>query len=160
MQLSPGAWSRGHGWLIRGLVSSMDCMRPGSSHFLRLQRILIDLADALLRVQDQDGMWHQLLDHPFDDSFPESSGTGLIAYELIRAYEKGFLVGECYREAGRRAIRHLRHFVRADGAVLGACPGPGPLTSIDAYFRTEAPIDDPHGIPALLFAFAFEGLAV
>jgi rhamnogalacturonyl hydrolase YesR len=117
-----------------------------------MQGYLKELADALLEVQDANGMWHQLLHLPFDKSYPESSGTALICYNLAKAYREGFLADEKYRAAALQAFEGLKHFVTEDGVVLAACEGPGPLQSIDNYLGKEAQPDDPHGSPAVLFA--------
>lgn len=154
--LSPGAWSRGHGWLIRGMVSSLDYLPPDSDYFRTIQEMLKELADALLKVQDENGMWHQLLNRPFDESYPESSGTGLIAYNLAKAHHKGYLDGYKYKHVALRAIRELYNYVGESGEIFGTCKGPGPLYSIKNYLRTSAEIDDPHGAPALIYAFAAE----
>ena len=154
MALSPGAWSRGHGWLIRGMVESLCSLPKDSSYYVEMQRYLRELADALLRVQDANGMWHQLLHLPFDRSYPESSGTGLICYNLAKAFHEGLLTDAGYRIAALRAFEGLREYITDDGAVLGACEGPGLLRSVAKYWNTPAKPDDSHGPPALLFACA------
>lgn len=154
MKLSPGAWSRGHGWLIRGMVESLRWLPKNSSYYLQMQRYLRELADALLRVQDANGMWHQLLNLPFEQSYPESSGTGLICYSLARAYHDGFLKDDRYRLAALKAFDGLRKYVTEDGVVLGACEGPGPLYSIEKYYKSPGKRDEPHGTAAVLFACA------
>ena len=152
-ELSPGAWSRGHGWLIRGMVTSLDALPEHSKEFRFVQILLQELADALLRVQDENGMWHQLLNRPFDQSYPESSGTGLIAYYLVNACDQGYLKDIKYLNAAERAITQLYNYVSPKGAVMSTCPGPGPLRSESNYMHQSAPLDDPHGAPAMIYAF-------
>ena len=154
--LSPGAWSRGHGWLIRGIVTSLDVLPVQSAEYRKMQVLLRQLADHLLKVQDDLGMWHQLLNRPFSQSYPESSGTGLIAYYLAHAWDKGYLNGDQYKQAAMQAIQALYDYVTPRGAVLGTCPGPGPLRSEMPYLNQKAPVNDPHGAPALIYAFAGE----
>ena len=151
---SPGAWSRGHGWLMRGMVESLEVMPRGSDEYQELQNYLRELAAALLAVQDENGMWHQLLHLPPEDSYPETSGTALISYNLARAVKLGALPETPYRAAAVRALQGVARCVSADGAVSGTCKAPGPLRSIDSYFRTPGEPDDPHGHFAALFACA------
>ena len=158
MELSPGAWSRGHGWLMRGIVPAMEAVPYQSSYYYRLQAVLEELADALLKVQDEKGMWHQLLHLPFDKSYPESSGTGMIAYNLAVAYKKGFLTDEKYRDAALLASVELKKYVTEDGIVLGSCVGPGPLRSIDNYLDNPAKPDDHHGAQAIIYGMLAEKL--
>lgn len=152
--LSPGAWSRGHGWLIRGMVESLAVMPRDSESYKELQGYLCELADALLAVQDKEGMWHQLLDKPFVDSFPETSGTALISYNLARAWKLGLLPDERYRAAAAHSFEAVARCVKDDGRITGTCKAPGPLRSIDGYFRKPGEPDDPHGHFAALFACA------
>ena len=154
LELSPGAWSRGHGWLMRGMVESLAVMPRDSVAYKELQGYLRELADALLAVQDKDGMWHQLLHLPFADSYPETSGTALISYNLARAWKLGLLPDERYRAAAIRAFQEVARRVGENGAVAGTCKAPGPLRSIENYYRAPGEPDDPHGHFAVLFACA------
>jgi len=155
-ELSPGAWSRGHGWLMRGIVSAMEVVPPQSNSYYRLQAVLEEMADALLKVQDENGMWHQLPHLPFDKSYPETSGTGMIAYNLAVAYKKGFLRDEKYRDVALMATNELKKYVTKDGVVLGTCVGPGPLRSIDNYLNNPAEPDDHHGPQAIIYGMLAE----
>jgi hypothetical protein len=68
----------------------------------------------------------------------------------------GLLPEVPYRDAALRATIGLRHYVTPEGEVRGACPGPGPLTSVEAYLGTSHPVGDHHGPGALIYAFAGE----
>ena len=157
-ELSPGAWSRGHGWLMRGIVSALEAVPSQSSSYYRLQAVLEEMANTLLKVQDENGMWHQLLHLSFDKSYPETSGTGMIAYNLAVAYNKGFLKDEKYRDAALLAACELKKYVTEEGIVLGTCKGPGPLRSIDHYLNNPAEPDDHHGPQAIIYAMLAEKL--
>ena len=156
MKLSPGSWSRGHGWLIRGMVTALQAIPEGSLLFLQLQNYVQELADALLAVQDSSGMWHFLLHLPIEDSYPESSGTGMIAYYLAVAYQNGFLKDEKYKVAALNASNALRDQVTMGGTVLNVSPGPGPLRSIDEYFQVPGETDDNHGVQAIIYGMLAE----
>ncbi len=156
MELSPGSWSRGHGWLIRGMVTSLQALPEGSLHFSQLRKYVQELADALLAVQDSSGMWHFLLHLPIEDSYPESSGTGMIAYYLAVAYQNGFLKDEKYKVAALNASNALRDQVTMGGTVLNVSPGPGPLRSIDDYYKVPGETDDNHGVQAIIYGMLAE----
>lgn len=152
MALSPGAWSRGHGWLLRGMVTSRSYLPDQSDYAKEMEQYIKELSDALLAVQDSNGMWHQLLHLPFEDSYPESSGTGMIAYYMALALHKGYLNGKQYEKAALKAICALDNSVKTDGTILHTCKGPGPLYTIDPWLRTPAKPDDKHGAQALIYA--------
>ncbi len=158
MSLSPGAWSRGHGWLMKGMVDALIYVPEGSVYYKRLQLVLNDLVNALVKVQGTDGMWHQLLHLSFKDSYPETSGTGMIAYYMAVAINKDFIKGENYSKAVYKATHALRKYVTKEGAVLNTCKGPGPLYSIEPYYKKPAPVDEPHAAQAIIRAMTGEML--
>lgn len=154
--LSPGAWSRGQGWVLRGLLDALDAVPAGLPTAGVLRGYLRELLDALLTRQDEEGLWHCLVDRPWDDSAPETSGSALIAAALCRSMAAGYLEGAGYRRAADRALAAVA--VRVDGAgrVAGACAGPGPLTRHmeTRYLGRAFPEDEAHGRFAVLYALA------
>jgi len=151
--LSPGAWSRGHGWLLRGLCASLEfaavpTVREGLAGLIR------ETADALLRVQDEDGLWHALLHLPATESPVDSSGSAMIATGLLAGVRLAALPENPYAECAQLAARSLFElYVTPDGRVVSICPGPGPLSD-ESFYRVRVFSDEnPHG------AFAMVGLA-
>lgn len=154
MRLSPGAWSRGHGWLMRGLEHALRSIPHECPEHAELLAYFTEIADALLDVQHADGMWPTLLNRPADQSPPDSSGTAMIAHHMARAVRDGYLTGERYAASAAAALSALPTYVTADGVVLSASPGPGPLEVEEPWMRRDFPPNDPHGTFALLFAAA------
>ncbi|MBD3242563.1 MAG: hypothetical protein GF331_18380, partial [Chitinivibrionales bacterium] len=148
--LSPGAWSRGHGWLMRGLVGVLEHVPDRSSWRREAVALLRELADTLAAVQSHQGMWHQLLHRPLDESFPETSGTGMIAWALAVGVSKGWLARDVYEPVVCRAAGALCGCVDGDGVVYHGCVGPGPLRSEEGYLGVDGPPDEPHGIPGAM----------
>ena len=142
MELSPGAWSRGQGWLIRGMVDSLVALPRDSAEFAKVQGYLQELAEALIAVQAPDGMWHQLLHLPSGKSAPDTTGTGLIIYNFARALDEGILDDPCFRKSAETAFEALTNYVTSEGIVLQACPGPGPLKSIEPYLGKDGRAED------------------
>ena len=151
-RLSPGAWSRGHGWLIRGMVDTLLLLPPESDEAAEMRGYLQELADALLEVQQPDGMWHCLLHRPAADSPPETSGTALIAGNLAIAVASGFLDRERYADAAKRAFAALPAYIGEDGVIRSVSPGPGPLSEVEPWAVERFPPGDEHGPFAIFFA--------
>jgi len=155
--LSPGAWSRGQGWVLRGLTDTLDALPKDSAEYASVRATTASLIDALLPLQNREGMWHCLPHLPQADSWPETSGTALIAAAIYRCLNGGHLEGAHYAEAAHRAFAAISERVGADGRVFSACIGPGSLNQsyLDArYFRKKfAEIED-HGWFAVLYACA------
>jgi len=160
MELSPGAWSRGQGWLIRGLVDSLCALPRGSQEFEEVRGYLQELSEALIAVQAPDGMWHQLLHLPPEQSAPDTTGTGLIIYNFSKAFHEGFLDDPRVRESAEKAFDALTQYVTPEGIILQACPGPGPLKSIEPYLGKDGKVEDgeSHGPFCVIYACAGKAL--
>ncbi len=152
-QLSPSCWSRGQGWLIRGMVTSLEYLPRGSAWSDTLRSYLEELSEALLKAQNPSGMWHTLPCLADSLSHPEVSGTGMIAYYLARACGEGFLKDEVYREPIGNALRGLHPYLLEDGTIRNVSPGPGPLRTVTPY-RAPGETNEPHGYQAAIRASA------
>lgn len=150
-ELSPGYWSRGHGWLLRGLTESLFYAREPVV-IARLTCILREVAEALLAVQRPDGLWRAILHLSDVESPPETSGSAMIAAGLLRGITLGVLVDESIEERALHCARTLMETCFSnEGTVLGACRGPGPLISLEEYLcPCDFPPNEPHGVSALL----------
>jgi unsaturated rhamnogalacturonyl hydrolase len=155
-ELSPSAWSRGQGWILRGLVSTMEYLPEETEYMERMGKILISYVDSLLKHQAESGFWHQLVDRPIDESSPETSGTGFIAYYLALALHNRFIEGEQYELATRKAIKAVKSQIQPDGSVDNGCYGPGTIISIEKYYRTQGVSNEPHLFGTTIFALAGE----
>ncbi|NRA39299.1 MAG: glycoside hydrolase family 88 protein [Planctomycetes bacterium] len=155
-ELSPGTWSRGQGWILRGLLESCIALPAGSDGQVSLQKILQQLAEELLKRQDENGMWHILPHRPLSESFTDCSGTGLIIYNFALALKHGFLQGQQYIDAIHKAWPSLYANVDDQGIISNVSRGPGPLWSEEDYLGKPGITEDGegHGPFALVFAAA------
>ncbi len=153
-KLAPGAWSRGHGWLLKGMVETLSLLPRESNEFVELKKMLTEVVDALVPIQQPSGMWHTLLHRSPDESVAESSGTAMIATAFSRAYREGILDDNRLKESAIRAFKALSSYVDDGGLVLSVSPGPGPLGSEERYLRTEFKPGETHGPFSMVFAAA------
>lgn len=156
-ELSPSCWSRGQGWLIRGMVSALEFLPENSVYYRKMVYILDEFAEALINKQHSNGMWHTLPCLDFGQSHPEVSGTALISWYMAKALKKGYLSGEHYKEAVVKAVRGINEYILPDGTIKNVSKGPGPLYSVDEYKENFEP-GDKHGPPAVIFALTTEYL--
>lgn len=144
-------WGRGHAWLLRGLVETMTYLPPNSPQANRVMPILEELAAALLKHQDKDGFWHQVIDRP--DSYQETSATGLISYYLARAVEQKLLPERPYRAAALNAFEAIaRSKASADGTVYGGSETTPPMPSTVDYMNRKTPPDDAYAAAAVIYS--------
>jgi len=67
---------------------------------------------ALLKYQDKDGMWHQLLDKP--DAWPETSCTGMFTFAMVTGVKNGWLDEKTYGPAARKGWLGLIKYINDD----------------------------------------------
>nr|WP_240546338.1 glycoside hydrolase family 88 protein [Paenibacillus artemisiicola] len=127
-------WGRGNAWYAAGLVDYLDIVpvQPGVTRFLLTS--LERMAEALVPLQTEEGMWRTLLDQP--DSYPESSATAGFAYGMLKAVRKGYLP-ERYRAAGLKALKAVTSRIDADGLVQGVSYGTIVGSDLDYYRRVS-----------------------
>jgi len=150
-KISPSAWSRGQGWLLRGIVTSMYYIPVHSVYYIKFRNFLNAYIDALLHVQDASGMWHTL---PLlnNESLPEVSGTAMIAYYIKKSIEKGYVTGDEYDLAVKKATSAIKNYINPDYSIRNISKGPGPLVSVKEY-KSEGELDNPHGTQAVILLY-------
>ncbi|WP_207951678.1 glycoside hydrolase family 88 protein [Pseudomaricurvus alcaniphilus] len=158
--LSHYFWARGMGWLAMAIVDTYAII-PAERAGMRaeLAAMAQDLADSLLKFQDDNGVWHQIVDMPGKTgNYPESSASAMFTYMLVKGVQVGALP-DSYRGAALRAYDALiEQFVLADanGSVhlTQACQVGGLGFGRDgsyAYYMSEPVIDnDPKGLGPFL----------
>jgi unsaturated rhamnogalacturonyl hydrolase len=113
-------WGRGNAWVI---VSAMEILELVPFDFLGKQDLLDQLDHQLAtleQLQDADGYWRTVLDHP--ETYPESSVTAGVAYGVLKGMRLG-LVPRGYGPMAQRAIQALLNNVDGDGNVLRGSSG-------------------------------------
>lgn len=153
--LSPLAWCRGCGWVLRGMEKSIQAMPTGFPGRSRLIGFFEEFLLALIPFQNADGVWHQLVQRP--DSYAESSGTGFLLAALaspVLREEGACLSAPRFEEPLRRGIRGLAGFVNSSGLVAGGCPECPPQRNEEDYGRLAPRLGDPHAQAAALLALA------
>jgi len=104
-------------------------------------------------MQDEQGMWHQVLNDP--ESYAESSCTSMFICAFARGVRFGWLpdAGK-YAEASLRGWNGLtRRSIDADGNIYGICRGSG-HSFTPRYYKYDLGwiLNDTHGIGILLLA--------
>jgi len=151
---SPGAWSRGHGWLLRGLSEVLRYTPRSHPTYTETRALVIELATALLKVQASTGYWHAMLQRPHSETPQESSGTGMIVFYLARLIQEGHLPREPFAPALLKAATALLGSVAEDGTPLDTCEGPGPLVQETNYLSQERfKPGNAHGYFSLIYGF-------
>ena len=146
----PFFWGRGNGWVAGGmaeLLSELPKKHPQRARIL--QGYLLMMA-SLLKYQDADGVWHQLIDHP--ESYQESSSTAMFTFAMITGVKQGWLKRKPYAQAARKGWLGLNKlFIDQDGLVDKVCVGTGQTNSLDFYLNRPTQKGNPHGQAPVLW---------
>lgn len=86
----PAPWSRGEGWALWGLCEALRFLPTDHAARGRLIGYLRESFEGLLAVQDEEGLFHQVLDDPVN-SRPELTGSAMFLRFFSRARMHGWL---------------------------------------------------------------------
>lgn len=139
-------WSRGNGWVLAGLVRVLDHLPPDHPDRDRYERLYREMAQRIIELQADDGLWRSNLLDPVGTSEPEVSGSGFFCYALAWGLNRGLLDSERERTAVTRAWKGLVDVVRPNGRLTHVQP-PG-----DRPVSFEKSETAPYGVGAFLLA--------
>ena len=142
-------WGRANGWAMLAQVDLLDRLPKDNpsrdSLLVLLRRHILGIAG----YQGAEGLWHQLLDK--SDSYLETSCTAMFTYAIARSVNKGY-VQQRYASIARRGWEGVMSKIRPDGQVEGVCAGTSASDDLVYYYKRPAPLNDVHGIGAVLLA--------
>ncbi|MGH7450829.1 MAG: glycoside hydrolase family 88 protein [bacterium] len=87
------------------------------------------------------------------DSYLETSCSAMFTYVIARAINQGYLESR-YASIAQRGWEGVQSKIRSDGQVEGVCTGTGVSDDLVHYYQRPAPLNDVHGIGAVLLAGA------
>ncbi|MDC7238887.1 MAG: glycoside hydrolase family 88 protein [Spirochaetales bacterium] len=166
--LSPHYWLRALGWYVMALVDVLELLdeKEDSEFYVFISKAFVELVDSLLKYQQEDGMWYQVADRPeAEKNYPETSGSSIICYALLKAVSLGILPGS-YAEAGRRGFsgiceKYLYKDDKGDMCLGGTClvAGLGGARKRDGsyeYYMSEPVVEnEAKGIAPFLLAYIY-----
>jgi rhamnogalacturonyl hydrolase YesR len=146
-------WGRGNGWVLFSLTELLAVMPQSHERYGEIVSFFRELCEGYLRLQDENGMWHQVLtDH---ESYEEASCTSMFLYAFSRGVRFGWLSdAQPYVDAVLRGWDGLtRRCIDKQGHVYGVCRGSGYSHSA-LYYKDQLSwqLDDTHGIGIVLLA--------
>ena len=163
--LSQNFWLRALGWFSMALLDTLDkadASAAGES-YEKLKQIFVELMDAMLKYQDESGMWYQVVNYGgMKDNYLETSGSSIMAYALLKGVRLGYLP-ESYREYAEKAIDGIcAKYLKTDEGEMslgGIClvaglGGNGRRPGTYDYYMSEPIVeDDAKGVGPFLLAY-------
>lgn len=147
-------WGRGNGWTIFSLSELLQVLPENHKNRGELLSFFRELSEGYLSVQDESGMFHQVLDMP--ESYPESSCTSMFICAFSRGIRNGWFEGDTskYRESAMRAWAALEKCaIDKAGNLYGVCRGSEFSFNPKYYSEHLLPqLNNTHGIGITLLA--------
>lgn len=135
--LNEAAWGRGNGFPVLGIAMTLDHFPKDHPERPFLVESLRSHLEALSQHQDQEGMWHQVIDH--QDSYAEFTCTSMIAYGIARGIEQGGLNEEDWKPRLVMAWNALKARIGTDGRTLmNVCTSTGKQKTLEDYYLRKA----------------------
>lgn len=146
-------WGRGNGWVVFSMTELLEVLPEDHPKRNDLIEFLNTLCEGYLALQDDEGMWHQVLnDH---ESYPETSCTSMFIYAFSRGIRFGWLKNpEKYVKAIYKAWKGVsKTSVDSNGNVYGVCRG-SEFSFIADYYKYELGwnLNDTHGTGIVMLA--------
>ena len=150
-------WGRGIGWYAVALVDVIDMMP--ATYQTQMTPYLTKLFDGMLNYQDADtGMWYNVVNRRTDlgKNILETSVSSMMAYSLMKAYNKGYVADAKYGKAGLAAFNGVvsNKVTGSEGsyAVKDTYLKSGVGTTDSYYTGNGYTVDEAKGTGALIMA--------
>lgn len=151
-------WSRGIGWYAMAQVDIIEMMPEGEYRTAMIGHLQA-FFDAMLTYQDADtGLWYNVTDRGTDLSGNqlETSGSAMMAYALMKAYNNGYASEAKYGEAGLKAFNGVveNKVTESEGSYTVAdIYQKSGVGETDEYYTENAYVaDEAKGTGALIMA--------
>jgi rhamnogalacturonyl hydrolase YesR len=131
-------WARGNGWVYAGLIRTIDAMPVDDPRREKYIDLFKKMTPAIVKYQQDDGMWRASLNEPTWIPNPESTGSGFFTYGLLAGINRGFIDRPTYLPNALRAWRGLSSVVTPEGGVgfaqnVGSAPAAATADSFKDY---------------------------
>jgi rhamnogalacturonyl hydrolase YesR len=128
---SPQYWARGNGWFAAGMAEVLRFLPEDHPQRARIMAGFIKMMAALLQHQAPSGLWRQLIDHP--EAWEEVSGSAMFTYAFVTGVKNGWLPGDRYGAAARKAWLGLVDHLDKQANVTDVCVGTGEAFTTTGY---------------------------
>jgi len=145
-------WGRSIGWYGVALADILEHFPKERPEYEKMKKMLLDVIEAVLKYQDESGLWYQVLDKgDREDNWLESSCTCLYLYTLSKCIRLGFLSKD-YKNQADNAYRGILKMIKEDsGRILMENISKGlNVGDYEYYVGVKKSNSDLHGIGALV----------
>ncbi|MBQ4156124.1 MAG: glycoside hydrolase family 88 protein, partial [Clostridia bacterium] len=156
-------WSRGIGWFSMALLDATEKM-PDKDKKESLTKHLNSLMSAICRWQDEKtNLWYNVTDgkeeyfYTTKDSkiiynIPETSGSSMFAFCLLKGYHIGLLDSDEFYKAGMRAFNSLVELKLKDEGLIDIYASSSVTTDKNRYQVNDYVTNDGKGVGPFIMA--------
>ena len=142
-------WGRGNGWVALALSEVLITLNDERGEKFEILRNAFEkFCEGLASFQDEDGMWHQVLDK--SDSYQEASCTAMFTTAMYRGVKNGWIDKKYMSNVKRGLKALLGKCVDKDGVFYNVCMGSSCSMDVSYYMRLGTVKDDNHGTGIIL----------
>ena len=165
-ETNQASWSRGIGWYTMVLVEAAEKI-PGDSEKAALTAYFNQIMTAVVAQQDEaTSLWYNVTDGREEYAYrktaedgetvvynmPESSGSAMFAYCLLRGYHTGLLEDEAFRTAGLRAFNALVETKLTEDGLTDIYTSSSVTSDKNLYQKNGYTTNDGKGVGPLILA--------
>jgi len=143
------SWGRGNGWMAVGMAETLRNLPKDNPNRERIMAGYHKMMAALLKFQESDGMWRQIIDDP--EAWKETSATAMFTYALITGVKNGWLDKKTYGATARKGWLALTGYINANDELTEVCEGTNIKNDRDHYMNRKRIVGDLHGQAPLLW---------
>ena len=121
-------WSRGNGWVMGGLVRTLESLPANDRRRNFYVERLKTMAQSVAALQSSDGLWRPGLLDAANYPLPENSGSAFFVYAMAWGINHKVLDAKVYAQIVAKGWAGLVQHIYADGRLgyiqpIGAAPG-------------------------------------
>ncbi len=143
------SWGRGNGWMAVGMAEILRILPKDNPTRTRIMDGYQKMMAALLRFQEKDGMWRQIIDDP--EAWKETSSTAMFTYAMITGVKNGWLNHKTYGAAARKGWLALISYINSNDELTEVCEGTNIKNDRTHYMQRKRIVGDLHGQAPLLW---------
>jgi len=146
------SWGRGNGWMAVGMAEILRNLPKDNPNRKRIMEGYHKMMAALLKYQEEDGMWRQIIDDP--EAWKETSATAMFTYAMITGVKNGWINKKTYGSAARKGWVALIDYINENDDLTEVCAGTNIQNSREHYMNRPRIVGDLHGQAPLLWCAA------
>ena len=146
------SWGRGNGWMAVGMAEILRVLPNDNLNRNQIMEGYHKMMVALLKYQETDGMWRQIIDDP--EAWKETSSTAMFTYALITGVKNGWLDKKTYGTAARKGWLALISYINQNDELSDVCEGTNIKNDRDHYLQRKRIVGDLHGQAPVLWCAA------